>query len=1417
MISGCSVRRGFRFPFIFFCLAAAVPLMRAQIAAWPLDGPAFSASPAAIQEAAEKIPAEKFADVTVLYEEEDFTLDAAGRLTNTHRMIYRIETEAGVQGWSEASVEWEAFYQNVPEIEARVIQPNGTVTELDQKTVTDVAAQNQGDGTYSDDRLHEAPLPALSPGVIVEVATICADKEPYFTAGGAYRNYFQRMVPVIRSRMAVEVPAGTPLEYKSAWLPDLVTKDETTDGVRRVTFDQGHLDGWVNEDISLPTDHPRVPWVEFSTGQSWAAISAEYEQLAAPQIQTDAVKSLLPANPPQDRNTLIAMLVASLHQNVRYTGVEFGKARLQPQTSPQILERHYGDCKDKASLLVAMLRAAGIPADMALLDAGPGLDVVPDLPGINLFDHAIVYVPAGDGGGPLWIDATAEYTKVGDLPYPDQGREALIIAKDTTGLTLTPQAVPADSVLLETRKFVLADYGPAHAIETSQTSGYIDANYRGYYGDTSSRNAQMSLENYAKQAYAAKALSSVQHGDAADLTKPFLLTLDMAKAERGDTDINDASVVVYFGGIWNSLPDWFGTNPDQGTQNLTPDEQSRRQKAEANRSADYEIPPFIAERRYQIVPPVGFTVRGLPPDETTQMGPATLTRAYSVDAQGIVTADFRFDTGKDRYSVADALALRKAIATANKEGAIVITFDQAGAKLLAQEKIREALATDQSLIASHPQDAVQHVRMAYVLLHAGIGEQARTEATEATQLDPKSAAAWKTLGWVLQHNLIGVLHGKGFDLAGAADAYRKAAALDPDDTDTMADLAELYEYDANGTQYGSVDNLNLAIQEYQLLKAKDQSAGEQYEDRLLFCLLYAHRYKELLADLTTLPSSPARDGLAIAATTATEGAAAGLQRANQVSGGNDQRDSALRSAGEELAWLRMYPEAAQILSACIAGQSDAPALARQVEIYRNLHPYDAQATGNLDPQGVVRQMMVDGLSGSVSEAELSRVLAHHAYATDAEWQKNTKDNEESASSMSAVADRLGLLPQELADLTLGTMKLSCSGNDAHGYRVTMQQPGVRPRSFFVTKEDGVYRVVADQTDTMEVGNEALYLLHQANEVQARSLLDWKRDSVQRGGGDDPLSGPLFARLWTSGESKGATAIKLAAASLLLYRADISPMLPELERSAAAATGPDKPDAASVHLLMAEGWLYARKPERARPAIDALLKEYPDSTTVIGLAGEADRQTRTWTAWNALVNSRLAKHPDDHDLLLEKVEAEQADGDFDAAGKTLQTVLNGMQANAADYNNYAWNALFEKQVNDSALQAAQQATTLTNNQDFASLHTLACVYAARGKTTEARQTLLEAMAAADLAEPNSEMWYAFGTIYEQFGATQAAIAAFRKVEKPTGPVNPVDTWILAQQHLKTLGAEQGANARSGRAPGTDAGRAAIPRDVPGTKA
>jgi hypothetical protein len=146
------------------------------------------------------------------------------------------------------------------------------------------------------------------------------------------------------------------------------------------------------------------------------------------------------------------------------------------------------------------------------------------------------------------------------------------------------------------------------------------------------------------------------------------------------------------------------------------------------------------------------------------------------------------------------------------------------------------------------------------------------------------------------------------------------------------------------------------------------------------------------------------------------------------------------------------------------------------------------------------------------------------------------------------------------------------------------------------------------------------------------------------------------------------------------------------------------------------------------------------------------------------------------LLLQKAAAAQAQADWTAALRTLRSVLDGGEATSLDYNNYAWNALFEDKVDADATQAGQQSTALSRNSQFSDLHTLACLYAAQGRTTEARQVLLQAMNAANMAEPNSATCFVIGAIDEQYGARDAAIAAYRRVEKPEGPVNPVDTWV-----------------------------------------
>jgi tetratricopeptide (TPR) repeat protein len=1357
----------------------------AQTPTWTLDGPAFSASASDLLTAAAAIHAEPFADATVLFEQEKYVLTADGRVTHTHQLVYRIETKAGVEDWSQTSVEWDPWYQNQPTIKARVIQPGGRVSELDLKTLTDVPAKNEEEDTFSDARIHKGPLPSTGIGAIVEEEDSVVDKLPFFAAGSVYRVFFSRPVPVVRSRVVVEVPAAAPFQFKLHSLPESAASTSEMGGIRRMVVDSNRIPVDIDSDIDLATDDIREPFVEFSTGASWSAVASAYQKLAEPQIQPDRIKSLLPATLPSDYMASVQAIVSRLHKEIRYTGIEFGESALQPQNPSEILKRHYGDCKDKAAFLVAMLRASGIPANLALLDTGPGLDVNPDLPGMNQFDHAIVYVPAGPNGHPeLWIDATAEFTHVGDLPYDDEGRHALIIADGTSSLTLTPAAKPSDSVLTETREITLKQYGSAHIVETSATTGHIDADYRYRYGGAESKETKESLEKYAKRDYIAKTLTHVDHSDGSDLTKPFLLRLDMAEAARGSSSLVDAAVVIPVVDMIYTLPSWFSTDPQPGNTKLTTDQEEDRKKAEQRRASSYLVHPRTVEWRYRIAIPEGFMPRALPEDQTVHLGPATLSRKFTLEPDAksprMLNADFHFETGKVRYSTDEVLELRKAVLEMQRQDYLMLLFDQGGAKLLAERKPREALAFDRALIAGHPDEPLHYVQFSAALLSLGLAEQAQAEALRATVLDPKSSIAFLQLAISLEHNNIGIQYGKGFNRAAAIDAYRKAKQLEPDNVDARIHLALLYEYDAQGNRYSETANLADAVREYRELKDIDKDVYKRYEDNLLYAMLYNRQYKELLTELATLPSNATRDAIAVTATAASQSTAAAIQRADHVAGGGEQKAAAMRLAGIQLMRLNLYAQSAEMLSASIQGQQDAAQIARQAEIFRNLSHTPPATLPATDPRGPVQMMLTSMMNGTLAKA-VPAFMTPHAFATDAEWKKNLEHND--VDIIGAIAKQAQLPVSVMRDVVMGNAKLTSEGDDQHGYRVTMQSLGTGNQNFFVSRDDGRFKIVAEGTDSAEVGNYALYLVANKREMEARSLLDWKRDLVHRGGGDDPLEGNLFARFWTSGSDPAANSIPIAALALTVQKPNSQTAM-----EPALAAYDKTPDDVDLTLLLASAYSNHRDAAKAKIYLDKLLAKYPNSMTAITMMGHVYEQTGDFAGWRAMLDSRLAKRASDHDLLVQSAYEAQAESDFGRARATLQKIVDGGKATASDYNLLAWLGLFDNHADAKSVEAAQQANSMTKNASFAELHTLACLYAAQGKTTEARELLLQAMASGYESEPNSEVWFGFGFIYEQFGANEAAIAAYRKVTKPDAtPISPTATYTLAQIRLKALNA------------------------------
>ena len=1360
------------------------------------NGPPFSADAATLRQAAEAVQAEKHSEATVLLDDVRFDFDETGKLVETRHLIYRVENQEGVENWAETSGRWEAWHQAKPEIKARVITPDGTTHWIDPKTLNDVPVHEDAPELYTDARRFGGPLPAVAPGVIVEEQVIVRDTAPLFAAGTVERWGLAWSVPVHKTHIVVSHPDALPLHYQLHLLPDATVTKSHENGVEVITLDQGPLPAFTQQPDHVPPDLVLRPEFEFSTGKSWQEVAAEYLRLSDDKLRAADVQPLLATLNLKDghRDDIIRRVTAVLHQNVRYTGVEFGESSLVPQYPSETLKRKYGDCKDKAALLAAMLRAAGISANLALLDSGPGRDINADLPGMGMFDHAIVYVPASGSDADLWIDATAQYSQVGTLPWMDYGRWALVVGDKTESLRQTPKITATQNLHREFREFTLAEYGKATIAEIDDEVGPEEADYRAYYmGD--SKQVRESSENYVKDMYLADSLTSLEHGDLADLAKPSSIKF-LTKGKRGNTDLTRAVVAIRVEELFDRLPQYFRT--EEKTPASDQSTETAESEATPPRTADWWVTPFATEWQYKIVAPLGFKLRALPPDKNDKVDTLSFTQKYSSNSDGtIVEAVLRVEGSTTRMTPTQAKALRDAVVKVRSSDPIFITFDHVGQALIASGKIKEGLAAYAQIASQHPKEALHKVQLAQALLNAGLGEQARVLAHEATTMDPNSALAFSTLALVLKHDQIGRLLKQGMDYEGAVAAYRKAVKLDPKDKDSRANLALLLEYDAAGVRYAEDAPLKDAVAELRELKKLDADYSRTYEDNVLYDLWYAHDYQAVLDYAATLPTTEVRKGLTLAATAVLQGTDAALKRSMEITTEEQVRSQALLNAGAVLLRVRKYHEASVVFSEAARGQSNGSQLARSAAIFANTRPYSELKVDLNDPRGVVQQLFSQMLSGKLTLAEFNGLTYADPQTSDAPLTE--PQFQAMMSSVKGQVQTTSLPITTIADLALSNMHYTVGGDDSLGYKIIVEAPGSAAQNVFVLRDGSHYKIAAfSMTDNVlpeELASVALREMEKNNLVAARNWLDRARDEIHMGGSDDPLGGTPFPYFWTKGQDADISVVRTAAFVLLPSKQ----LKNQYFSAVAAARDSAQTDLDRARLTMVLAYAYSSQDRWAEmlPLTLELTRSYPTSLRAFDLAVSAYAGLKRFDDWEKLVDACILQHPEELAYVRSSARLAAYRGQFVKAREIIKTISDKGQATGSDLNLYAWYALaLPTPIEQETIDLGIRANDLTKNASFAILHTLGCVYAQAGKTSEARELLLKAMDAQHIEQPNSEIWFGFALIAEQYGVVDAAQKMFDRVEKPKADY-PATTYEMAQQHLSALRkAENSSVARSG---------------------
>jgi hypothetical protein len=371
--------------------------------------------------------------------------EANGRGTRTYRSVVQILQADAVENWAEQEFSYSRGHEKLTVNWVRVVRPDGSVVSETPSQVQDAdVPATMGDPVYSDRKVRRYSLSGVAPGTIVDFSYTVEELKP-FLAGDFYRSWSVHNAHLTRrSRYILDLPAG--------FTPHLIERNlkfarQTQDvrGRRVLT--------WATQDVPKP---PREEFasdsndilmsIEVGGAMSWQDIGRWYAGLARDRYAlTPAVSARLPAllagaRTADDTLRAVQRYVA---QDIRYVSISLGLGGYQPRTPAEVVAAGYGDCKDKATLFVALAGAFGFRANPVLLNSG-GV-VTRGIPSIQQFDHAIAEVERA--AGRTYVDLTSDLTPFGELPPSDQGQFALVVHPDgvTEEVTL-PLAAPGDNL-----------------------------------------------------------------------------------------------------------------------------------------------------------------------------------------------------------------------------------------------------------------------------------------------------------------------------------------------------------------------------------------------------------------------------------------------------------------------------------------------------------------------------------------------------------------------------------------------------------------------------------------------------------------------------------------------------------------------------------------------------------------------------------------------------------------------------------------------------------------------------------------------------------------------------------------------------------------------------------------------------------
>ena len=414
----------------------------------------------------------------------DYHADGTGACQD--ETFTKVLTEKGRRDNRELSFFFMLPYWTEEVAKVEVIKPDGTIVPVDiaANSKESIDDSQMAENIYDpNDRILSVNIPQLDIGDTVHVISRQIIHRSIMPNEYDEENVFEGSSYIRHWSYVVHAPASLPLVSTAlrARIPGTITTSTTTNGDQVVY-------NWEVNNVQRMFDEPDMPPYDMvlqrlfvSTVPKWQNISEWYWNLSKPHLDmtTPEMKQTvaeLTANAPTDVDKVKAIFYF-VSKKIRYSGLtlETNRPGFEPHDVCVTFNKKYGVCRDKAGLLVEMLRLAGFQAYPVLINIGAIRDMQVPQPD---FDHAIACVELKKGEYTL-MDPTDENTR-DLLPSYDCNRSYLVCRPGGETLRLSPVPSPDKHMLYVKTTGTLDANGVLDATSELSFEGVNDDAYRNH-------------------------------------------------------------------------------------------------------------------------------------------------------------------------------------------------------------------------------------------------------------------------------------------------------------------------------------------------------------------------------------------------------------------------------------------------------------------------------------------------------------------------------------------------------------------------------------------------------------------------------------------------------------------------------------------------------------------------------------------------------------------------------------------------------------------------------------------------------------------------------------------------------------------------------------------------------------------------